>query len=67
MKITNRSTIVLSAIWLLVQPLAMVTQAQSAPGVIIDRILRSESDSSASSTSTIGSTASTVLLSINSY
>jgi hypothetical protein len=59
MKITNRSTIVLSAIWLLVQPLAMVTQAQSAPGVIIDRILRSESDSSASSTSTIGSTSST--------
>lgn len=58
MKITTRSTIVLSAIWLLVQPLAMVTQAQPSPGVIIDRILRSDTDSSASSTSTIGSTSS---------
>jgi hypothetical protein len=54
MQITNRATILLSAVWLLVQPLALVGQAQASPEIIIDRILRA--DSSSSSTSTVGST-----------
>lgn len=56
MQIINRATIVLSAAWLLVQPLALVGQAQASPEIIIDRILRSE-NSSSSSSSTVGSTA----------
>jgi hypothetical protein len=56
MQITNRATIGFSAVWLLVQPLALVGQAQASPEVIIDRILRSENSSS--STSTVGSTTS---------
>jgi hypothetical protein len=49
MKITNRATILFSAVWLLFQPLALVGQAQASPEIIIDRILRSESSSSSSS------------------
>jgi hypothetical protein len=57
MQITTRSTIVLSAVWLLVQPLALVGQAQASPEIIIDRILRS--DTSTSSSSNVGSAART--------
>jgi hypothetical protein len=53
MQITNRATIVLSAVWLLVQPLALVGQAQASPEIIIDRILRSNT----STPSTVGSPA----------